>query len=1133
MAADGKVTILVDVDGKQVKVLNDELDRVTEKGKKGSTSLKNFALGGAAFQIARKGIDLVVSSLDGAIKRFDTLEKFPRVMQAMGHSAEDVATSTDKLANGIDGLPTTLDEVVGTAQRLTSITGNLRKSTDVTLALNNAFLASGASSADASRGLDQFSQMLSAGTVDLQSWKTLQETMPYALQKTAESFGFAGKSAQRDFYAALKGGQITFDQFSNRLVELDKGVGGFAELARENSKGIATSFNNLKNAVVRGVAGTIKALDDLSKEVSGKTIAEHFDSMKVVITGAFKFINGTIKASAPVFIFFFGVLDKGIGTAKALTPVLLTLGSAILAMRAANTVISGIEKLRVLFIQTSAAAGMQATTMKSLLAVQAVSKAQTMAETVARMQQLGVLKMSAIAHALKTKAMTAEQVVTVLSTAATNANTTAEMLKYKVMSAGVLVHGVLTGAISIQTFATIALTAAVGALKAAWTALIGPMSLVVAGIGLLVGAGVALWQWLTRESEESKRLSKAQEELAESTDNLKKSVKEGAAARKDNLQDVEANRESYKKLGTEIVELSKKENKTAADKKNLQKKIEALNDSVAGLNLAYDKNTDSLSHNAEQINARIAAMEAESTWETSQKNLLDIEKQRADIGAQLTEIAKLRTEWNNASDVSDAKRREELKKLNEQELELHATQAALQTEYEQTSAVQQAAAEAMAVAAENGSNRQVIAYENMSEAQKTAIDNMRSKYNELLDTTTNMFDQIEMKSAISVDQMIANLQRNQEAMDSWAANMDILASRGVDEGILAKLKEMGPQGGLYVQELVNSSSEKLGQLNEVYRAGGDSAMRGLTAGMDQGALGISEKIKGLVQNQANSLQAEIANANFPEIAEEIPNGAAVGMENGTPNAVNASQNLGNQIQQGFRENMGINSPSRVFTEYGGHITDGLANGIVNGTNSPVGRVKDLATKVREPFTDINSRFSEFGAMAMQGLANGITANADTAISAATAVAQQITLAIQEALDINSPSRVMRDQVGRFIPQGIAVGIEADRDVLEKTMAKLKQSVMITAPEVSLGLDKSLDSHVTIRKSSKQVVSEKVEHVFDKSKELVNDALRVAEDAVKRPVYMVLEDGTLVGRLGDKFSSYQSAGDKIDMMLRRV
>lgn len=1123
MAADGKVTILVDVDGKQVKVLNNELDKVGKKysgafqdskgrwrdatgrflsmrekaemlGKsldKSSFSLKNFALGGAVFSLAKKGVDLLVSSLDGAIKRFDTLEKFPRVMKAMGHSAEDVASSTDKLANGIDGLPTTLDEVVGTAQRLTSITGNLRKSTDVTLALNNAFLASGASSADASRGLDQFSQMLSAGTVDLQSWKTLQETMPYALQKTAESFGFAGKSAQRDFYAALKGGQITFDQFSNRLVELDKGVGGFAELARENSKGIATSFNNLKNAVVRGVAETIKALDDLSKEVSGKTIAEHFDSMKVVITGAFKFINGTIKVSAPIFKTLFGVISSGIHILQTLKPVLLGVVSGIAAMKTINTTVAMVNGAIAAWKAYNTVMSASAARIALVEIVIKSGTAATKAEIIARLSQIGVVK------------------------------------------ASTLVYGVMTGAISLSTAATIASTVAVTALKAALTALTGPIGWVVAGIGLLVAAGVALWQWLTRESEESKRLSKAQEELAESTDNLKKSVKEGAAARKDNLQDVEANRESYKKLGAEIVELSKKENKSAADKKNLQKKIQTLNDSVEGLNLAYDKNTDSLSHNAEQINARIAAMEAESTWETSQKNLLDIEQQRADIGAQLTEIAKLRTEWNNASDVSDAKRREELKKLNEQELELQATQAALQTEYEQTSAVQQAAAEAMAAAAENGTNRQVIAYENMSEAQKTAIDNMRSKYGELLETTTGMFDAIEQKSAISIEQINANLETNRAAIEQWSSNLAILAERGVDQGVLEQLRQMGPEGAAQTQVFVNATDEELSVLQENFRASAEAAKNAMGSVMDSAGVEIPDKVKGLVTNITSGLQAELANANFASLGEEVPNGAAVGIENGSAKAVDATKSVGTKIQQGFKENLGIHSPSRVFTEFGGHITDGLANGIVNGTNSPVGRVKDLATKVREPFTDINFRFSEFGAMAMQGLAGGIQANAGVAIAAANSVASRVTSTIKRALDIHSPSRVMRDEVGRFIPQGIAVGIEADRDVLERTMAKLKQSVTITAPEVSLGLDKSLASQVTVRSSSKHTVTEKIEHVFDKSKEQVNRALEIAEEALQRPVYMVLDDGTLVGRLGERLSHYQSPADKIDMMLRRI
>ncbi|WP_155963455.1 tape measure protein [Streptococcus ruminantium] len=1088
MAADGKVTILVDVNGKQVKVLNDQLDKVAEKGKKGSTSLKNFALGGAVFQIARKGIDLLSSSLDGAIKRFDTLGKFPRVMQAMGHSAEDVATSTDKLANGIDGLPTTLDEVVGTAQRLTSITGNLRKSTDVTLALNNAFLASGASSADASRGLDQFSQMLSAGTVDLQSWKTLQETMPYALQKTAESFGFAGKSAQRDFYAALKGGKITFDQFSERLVELDKGVGGFAELAKENSKGIATSFSNLKNAVVRGVAGTIKALDDLSKKVSGKTIAEHFDSLKVVITGSFKLINGAISTSAPIFSFLFQTVGQGIKILKALSPVLLGVIAGIAAMKAVNVVTAGVQAFNAAWVATSTAMSISTARIALVAPVIQAGTFATKADVVARLAQIGVLK------------------------------------------AGTLIYGVMTGAISLSTVATIASTAAVTALKTALTALTGPIGWVVASIGLLVGAGVALWQWLTRESEESKRLTAAQDELAQSTDNLKKTVKDGVAARRDTLKSVEANRESYKKLADEIVELSRKENKSAGDKKNLQKKIAALNDSVEGLNLAYDKNTNSLSHNAEQINARIKALEAESTWQASQKNLLDIEKQRADIGSKLNEIAKLREQWNTAADVSDGKRKEKLKELNDQEVELRATQAALQTEYEKTAAVQQAAAETMAAAAENGANRQVIAYESMSDSQKKAIDNMRSKFSDLLATTTNMFDAIEQKSALSVQQINANLDKNRAAMEQWSSNLATLARRGVDQGVIEQLRKMGPEGAAQTQVFVNATDQELAGLQEKFKANAEAAKNAMGNVMDSAGVEIPAKVKSIVTNIESGLHVELAGADFASLGQEIPNGLAKGVEAGAAKATEATKNVGTKMQQGFKENMGIHSPSRVFTEYGGHITTGLANGITNNTHSPVGRVKELAIKVREPFLGIDKKFSEFGAMAMQGLATGIQANAGVAISAANSVASRVTSTIKRALDIHSPSRVMRDEVGRFIPQGIAVGIEADRDVLDKTMAKLKRSVMITAPEVSLGLDKSLESQISVRRTNKYTVSEKIEHVFDKSKELVNNALNVAEEAVKRPVYMLLDDGTLVAKIGDKLSHYQTPENMIDVML---
>lgn len=1078
--ADGKVTIVVDVDGNKVKVLNDELDKTAQKGDRGSDSLKKFAIGGAAFKLASKAVDLLTDSLGGAIQRFDTLESYPRVMQAMGHSTEDVTRSTKKLAAGIEGLPTTLNEVVGTAQRLTSITGDINKSTDLTLALNNAFLASGSSSADASRGLQQFSQMLLAGKVDMQSWKTLQETMPYALQKTAESFGFAGQSAQNDFYSALKEGRITFNQFSSKLVELNGGVGGFAELAKTNSKGIQTSFGNLKNAVVKGVANTIKALDDLTKAATGKTIAENFDALKVIINAAFGVIVNVIKASTPVFQTLFSILSTGASVISFLTPAIIGLVAALVTMRAINQAVKTTKDLISAWktFKTTATGAIQIINL--MTAAQATCGSVTKAQMVANLANNGAL------------------------------------------TASNLLYGVLTGSISLQTAATIAATAATTAFKAALTALTGPIGLVVTGIGLVVGVCVTLWQWLTAESEETKRLKSEQEELVKSTDQLTDSVKQSAKERQKNLESVKGNTESYQKLADEIVQLSQKTNKTAADKKNLKKKIDALNASVSGLNLAYDKNSDSLSHNSDQIKARISAMEAESTWETSQKNLLDIEQKRAEIGEQLKKIAEQRKKWNEESNVSDSVRKERLQELNDKETELKNTQTELQTEYEKTSQVQQAASEAMAAAAENGSNRQVVAYENMSKSQQKAIDDMRTKYNELLETTTNMFEQIKYKSAISVDEMIANLQKNQEAVNNWATNLNTLAERGVNEGILAKLQAMGPQGGLYVQELVNASDEKLATLNEVFTQGGESAMNGLTAGMDTGALGITDKIKGIVQSQVSSLQEEIAAADFSSLGQEIPNGVSQGIEQGASTAGESSKNMANDIKESFTSEMDINSPSRVFNEYGGFITTGLAEGVDKGTNQPVSSVTNLANQIKKPFDSLQSDFTYIGEMAMSGLNAGLWSGSGSVMATANSIAERVKATIKSALDIHSPSRAMRDEVGRFIPQGIAVGIEADAGVVEKSMLRLKESMMIdTRPEIALGLNKKLGAQVTVKQSSKQTIAEKIKVTMDKSSELLKKALDVAETAVRRPNEMYLNDGTLVAKTGDKFAKYQS------------
>lgn len=299
--ADGTITIDIIMDDGSVKKGLASINGLEGATNKAGTSIKSMVAAMGLVKIASAAFDVLKSSVGDAVSRFDTMQKFPKVMQALGFSAGDSTKSIKKLSDGIEGLPTKLDDVVSQTQQLTSITGDLNKSTDTVLALNNAFLASGSSSEDASRGMIQYNQMLAKGTVDMQSWRSLQETMPLGLQKTAEAMGFTGKTAQKDLYAALQDGTVTFDQFNDQLIKLGTGTGQLATLAKQNSSGIATSFGNLRNAVSKGMANTLTAIDKVVQALTGKTIAQNIDSLKGIINSAFGSINKSIEGSVGFF----------------------------------------------------------------------------------------------------------------------------------------------------------------------------------------------------------------------------------------------------------------------------------------------------------------------------------------------------------------------------------------------------------------------------------------------------------------------------------------------------------------------------------------------------------------------------------------------------------------------------------------------------------------------------------------------------------------------------------------------------------------------------------------------------------------------------------------------------------------
>lgn len=241
--------------------------------------VKSIVAGVGITKVIGTSMNVLSSSFDGAINRFDTMQSYPKVMKSLGFEVEQSQKSVAKLNQSVQGLPTSLADVVTTSKSLAAVTGNIDKATDTTIALNHAFLASGSSSEDASRGLQQYSQMLAKGTVDMQSWRTLQETMAPALTKVAKKLGIASGNAN-ELYAALQNGTITFDQFNDAMIECDTETGGFADTALEASKGIKTSMTNIKSAVQNLEQGFMSAMNNMLKSKAMGGLVDNLEKIK-------------------------------------------------------------------------------------------------------------------------------------------------------------------------------------------------------------------------------------------------------------------------------------------------------------------------------------------------------------------------------------------------------------------------------------------------------------------------------------------------------------------------------------------------------------------------------------------------------------------------------------------------------------------------------------------------------------------------------------------------------------------------------------------------------------------------------------------------------------------------------------
>ena len=317
-------------------------------------SAKAGAVAGLVASISSKAFTAISNSLGSAISRVDTMNNFPKVMKNLGYSSQEAEASIKKMSASIDGLPTSLPGLTSMVQQLAPLCGSLDEATNIGIAFNDMCLASGASTADVSRAMQQYSQILSKGKPELQDWKTLQEVMPGQLNQVAKAL--IGPTANsKDLYNALKDGSITMDDFNAAVLKLDQegvdGFASFAQQAKDSTQGIGTALDNISNRVAKAVQTIINAFG--AENISGAinafsgSFGKTADAVATVIYGIKDAVSKGVSGIASVFGQIKSALPSGFldGIVNAFNQLAPAIMPAITAFTLLLPVMGGMQKV--------------------------------------------------------------------------------------------------------------------------------------------------------------------------------------------------------------------------------------------------------------------------------------------------------------------------------------------------------------------------------------------------------------------------------------------------------------------------------------------------------------------------------------------------------------------------------------------------------------------------------------------------------------------------------------------------------------------------------------------------------------------------------------------------------------------
>jgi TP901 family phage tail tape measure protein len=218
-----------------------------------------------------------------------------------------------------------------------------------------------------------------------------------------------------------------------------------------------------------------------------------------------------------------------------------------------------------------------------------------------------------------------------------------------------------------------------------------------------------------------------------------------------------------------------------------------------------------------------------------------------------------------------------------------------------------------------------------------------------------LFDQVTKNADVSGQQLLENLRGQVSALEEWSANLQSLAQRGIDEGLLAELQQMGPKASVEIAALNTLTDEQLAEYVALWKEKNQLARQEAEKELSGMREDVNKKIEQLHSDAANKLEElklewiskvqevrtgtkdefNILTADMPRIGEDIINGLISGIDAMKGSLFTKAQEIADTIKSTIQSALDIHSPSRVMMELGKWIPIGLAEGINRNINAVV------------------------------------------------------------------------------------------------------------------------------------------------------------------------------------------------------